>query len=78
MILNFNFLPVNDTAIDNKIVNTDYNPKIGDVIDFTEHLRNIGLIELPSSFEVKDIDIRLDSGGEIEHVIHCEPHHADV
>lgn len=74
MLLNFNFLPINGQPVENKIIETDYCPQVGNVIDFTEHIRNLGLTGLASDFEVKSISIYLTSKDKIMHIIHCEPH----
>ena len=78
MLLNFNFLPLNNQPIENKIIETDYCPQVGNVIDFTEHLRNLGLAGLASDFEIKEINICLTSDDKIMYIIHCEPHHGEA
>jgi hypothetical protein len=75
MLLIFQFESVNNIPVPDKLIKSDYKPEIDDVIDFREHLRTVGLIELPSDFIITEITFRLNGSNEIEAIITCNSYH---
>ncbi len=77
MLLNFNFPIIGNRPIDNLRIKSDYAPKVDDVIDFKEYLRNFELAYLKSDFIITNISLSYCSEKDIENIIHLELHHDD-